>query len=110
MTFFAVLGQQTLPVELGQHEIQNHEVVGAGFSQIQTLFAVAGYIYGVAGTLPQRARHIFRQPFFVLDHQYSQVCTYRLPAPALRVKTKTLDISPNSRKAGSSAYSPPCPL
>ena len=73
VALLAVSIQETGSIQFRQHEIEHHEVVVAGFGQVQPFLSVSGHIHGVTGVLSQCARHVFGESFFVFDHQYSQI-------------------------------------
>ena len=58
MTAFAIADQETFPVKLRQHQVQNDQVVRARFSQVKTLRAVASNIDGIPCTFTQRPRDV----------------------------------------------------
>jgi hypothetical protein len=57
-------------VHVGQHQVQNHQVVIGGVGELERARAVGRGVHGVAGALQAPAQEV-GDALFVLDHQES---------------------------------------
>jgi hypothetical protein len=63
--------QQFHSIQFGQHEVEQHHVVGIRFCQEQSLLTVGGNIHRVAGAFAQTAGDVFGEPGLIFDYQHA---------------------------------------
>ena len=48
-SFVAQQAEQFEAVELGEHDVEDNDVVGGGLGEVESFVAVGGGVYGIAG-------------------------------------------------------------
>ena len=70
MPTLAVAHQECMAVQFGESQIQQNQVIGAGFREIKSLRPVHGKVYRITRAFTKRPGDILRQTAFVLHEQH----------------------------------------